>query len=319
MKPAPPVISTVAVMAGRYHKAAAGDRGAPLPWLVRKRGQGHELPLADQASTGKPSECEPHPLPQADGWSCRAGGAKKQVDEVPRVIDRRRRRGRGLERVERVALNERGVQSGERLDFADVVEHDEATPDRRQHADLAAAHFDRLHDGVELFASALEDVVHRTCAGVDAVATGGVGDLSPDLALNRTRLQTSSEARACLRVLHPAQPRVGRLGRRDKRLVVTPALPPASLNAADRHLQHGVGGHERRDVKRISRYLTGPKLRTRAGPEPDRDMNMATSAPAPPLARTRPDATACRIGRLRGRTSAGVLRLARTRCGAHSA
>ena len=83
---------------------AAGDRRAPLPWLVRKRGQGYELALADQASAGQPAEREAQPLSQADGWSWRARSAEKQFDEVPRVIDRRRRRGRGLERVERIAL-----------------------------------------------------------------------------------------------------------------------------------------------------------------------------------------------------------------------
>ena len=144
-----------------------------------------------------------------------------------------------LERVERVALNERAVERGERLDLADVVEHDEATADRSEHPDLAAVHLDGPRDCVELFAAALEHVVHRARAGVDAVATGRVGHLPPDLALNRARLQAGGEARARLRVLHPAQPRVGRLRRRGERLVVTRSVPAARLDAADRHLQHG--------------------------------------------------------------------------------
>ena len=81
------------------------------------------------------------------------------------------------------------------------------------------------------------------------MATGGVGDLPPDLALDRTRLQASSEARPRLRVLHPPQPRIGRLRCRGERLVVASPVPAARLDAADRHLQHRAGRHEGRDVE----------------------------------------------------------------------
>ena len=91
--------------------------------------------------------------------------------------------------------------------------------------------------------------MHRAGARVHAVAAGCLGDLSPDLALNRARLQAGSDAGSRLRVLHPAQPGIGRLRCRGKRLVVTSSVPAASLDAADRHLQHGRGGHEHRDVE----------------------------------------------------------------------
>ena len=82
------------------------------------------------------------------------------------------------------------------------------------------------------------------------MATGRVGHLSPDLALNRARLQAGGNARARLRVLHPAQARIGRLRRRGERLVMARPVPAPGLDTADRHLQHRVGRDQRRDVER---------------------------------------------------------------------
>ena len=73
----------------------------------------------------------------------RAGSAEQQLDELARVLDRRRRRRRAL-RARRARSPERAaVKRGERLDLADVVEHDEATADRSEHPHLAAVHLDR--------------------------------------------------------------------------------------------------------------------------------------------------------------------------------
>ncbi len=97
------------------------DRRPGLSGLVHKRGHGHQLALADQAGAGKPAEGESLALSKPDRRSGRTRGTEQQLDEVTRVIDRWQPRLGGVERVERVALNERAVKGGERLDLADVV------------------------------------------------------------------------------------------------------------------------------------------------------------------------------------------------------
>ncbi len=96
-------------------------------------------------------------------------------DEALGLLHGGRRRLSGLDRVERVALDQRGVQRGEDLGPAHPVEHDEAAADRDQRAGLPIAEADRLVDLVEPVAAALVDVVHR--AGL-----GESGEPSRDLA-----------------------------------------------------------------------------------------------------------------------------------------
>ena len=82
------------------------------------------------------------------------------------------------------------------------------------------------------------------------MAGGRLRHLPPDLALLGARLQAGGNARPRLRVLHPSQPGIGGLGCRRERLVVASPVPAASLDAADRHLKRGRGGHEHRNVER---------------------------------------------------------------------
>ena len=95
----------------------------------------------------------------------------------------------GSMRVERVAGDERVVQLGERLDVADVVEHDEAAADRGEHPDLAALHLDLARGAVDQVAAMLEDVMQRAGVRARAVARRLGGDLLPDLALRGARLR----------------------------------------------------------------------------------------------------------------------------------
>jgi hypothetical protein len=142
----------------------ASGRRTFLPGFVGKRRQGHQLILTDQAGARESSEREAQALAEADSRSGRTRGSQQQLDEIPRVLDARRRCTRRLQCVERVSLDERAMKRCERLDLADVVEHDESTADRDEHSHLAAVDLDGLSDSVQLLAAALEYVVHR--AGV---------------------------------------------------------------------------------------------------------------------------------------------------------
>jgi hypothetical protein len=122
------------------------------------------------------------------------------------VVDRRRG-GRGilrLEGVQRVALHERALKRGERLDIAYVIEHDEAPGDRSQRADLAALHRHVTADRVQQRAVSFEHVVHRAGVRTHAVTGRLGGDLVPHLPLGGARRAVLALALAHALVLEAA-------------------------------------------------------------------------------------------------------------------
>lgn len=116
-------------------------------------------PSQTKAGAGKAAESEPQALTKPNRRCGRGGSIHQQTDEVACVVDRRRSRLRNVERIERITLNERTVKCGERLNLADVIKHDEATADGREHSHLAAMHLHPAGDGVQLLAAALEHIV----------------------------------------------------------------------------------------------------------------------------------------------------------------
>ena len=133
-----------------------------------------------------------------------------------------------IERVERVALDERAVKDGEDLGAADQVEH--RRPCRRSRPSapswpswrrIAARHLG------EPVAALLVDVVHGTGRRVGAHPRRLLGDLAPDRALVGARSSPAGDAAArAWRGLRAAQARVGGLRGRVERLAVA-ASPPS--------------------------------------------------------------------------------------------
>ena len=155
-----------------------------------------------------------------------------------------------LERVECVALHERGVQRGEDVGAADVVQDGRTAADEHERAGLAVVQGDRAEELVEALAAPVVDVVHRAGVGGDVHPRGLAGDLVPDVALHGARSHAGGDACVGGAVLHAAQRRVGGLRGRAEGLVVTTAVPPAGLDAADRHLQLRARADEHGDVER---------------------------------------------------------------------
>src|SRR3954447_26131402 len=139
----------------------AADAGRPRGGravLAGERGQLDELVAGDERGAAGEADVAAH----ADAVTLRDARADDGVRERLDLAPRGRLAGLArLECVERVPMDERGVQRGEDVGPAHVVEDRDRAADGSDRSDLAVVERDGVLEVAQLVAAPLVDVVHR--------------------------------------------------------------------------------------------------------------------------------------------------------------
>jgi hypothetical protein len=198
--------------------------------LVRERRELDQLVSSDETGAGDPVLRKPQVAPEADAVAL----ASTCVERPPEERLRDGRRGwrcvdSGLERIQRVALHEGGMQRREDIRAADVVEHDRSPAYEHERTRLPVVQADRLAELVEALATAVVDVVHRASRRGDVHTRGLGGNLFPHFVLPCSWLHAGGDARACGEVLAATQLRIRGLWGRRERFVAAAGIPASHL------------------------------------------------------------------------------------------
>src|SRR5690242_3963492 len=109
---------------------------------------------------------EPHLATESNSVAFRGPRCGRQTNQRLSLISAGWIRGLGLERVEAIPLDQRGVQRSEDLWAANPIQHDESAAERDERTGLSISELDRFLKIVQKLTAILEHIVEGTGRGV---------------------------------------------------------------------------------------------------------------------------------------------------------